>query len=102
MNSSLAPPGPRVRNSLITNGGSVAGDPVGEGEALGDGDADGVGDGEGDGPKPVSPAAPDSTPRALAKICTVPASTPFANPNWSMVAIEVSLDRPVRKIGRAH
>ena len=41
MNSSLPPPGPRVRNSLMTTGG------VGVGETLGVGDGDGDGLGEG-------------------------------------------------------
>jgi len=51
MNSSLAPFGPRVRNSLITTGGTVTGegDGVGEVDAVGLGEADGVGLGLGEG-----------------------------------------------------
>ena len=51
MNSSFAPLGPRVRNSLITTGGVAVGDTDGdglaEGEGLGLGDALGLGDGDG-------------------------------------------------------
>src|SRR5712664_3500373 len=47
MNSSLAPFGPRVRNSLITTGGFGVGDADGDG--LGDGDGDGLGLGDGYG-----------------------------------------------------
>lgn len=51
MNSSLAPFGPRVRNSLITTGGRVTGEGkgVGEDDAVGLGEADGVGLGLGEG-----------------------------------------------------
>ena len=45
MNSSFAPLGPRVRNSLMTIGEVI----VGEGDREGDGDGDGEGDGVGVG-----------------------------------------------------
>jgi hypothetical protein len=45
MNSSLAPFGPRVRNSLIKTDGKGVGEAVGDGEGVGRGV--GVGDGEG-------------------------------------------------------
>ena len=47
MNSSFAPPGPRVRNSLMTIGEVIVGE--GDGEGDGDEDGDGVGEGEGVG-----------------------------------------------------
>ena len=67
MNSSLAPLGPRVRNSLITIVGLNDGVGVGDGEGLGDGLGETVGDGDGDGATTVTDPA-ERSPRAVAKI----------------------------------
>ena len=87
MNSSFAPLGPRVRNSLITTGGAGVGDTDGDGLGDGDGDGDGEGLGPGDGDGLgagaviVRVAGTDSTLRPEAKICTVPGPTPLVNPD---------------------
>src|SRR6266850_2268302 len=49
MNSSFAPFGPRVRNSLVTTGGVGVGDGDGDGLGLGEGDGLGLGEGLGEG-----------------------------------------------------
>ena|SRR5882724_529516 len=49
MNSSLAPFGPRVRNSLIKTDGKGVGEAVGDGEGVGSGVGVGEGEGLGDG-----------------------------------------------------
>src|SRR5437773_9321219 len=100
MNSSFAPLGPRVRNSLITIGGAGVGDGdglgngegLGDGKGLGDGEAIGVGVGVGVGLVIVSAAGNDSTPRAEAKTCATPARIPVANPNWLTITVAESLD----------
>src|SRR6059058_3959957 len=50
MNSSFAPLGPRVRNSLTTIGEVIVGEGDGEGDGDGDGDGEGVGVGVGEKP----------------------------------------------------
>src|SRR5256714_14534199 len=52
MNSSFAPLGPRVRNSLTTIGEVSVGEGDGEGDGDGDGEGDGVGVGVGVGEEP--------------------------------------------------
>ena len=97
MNSSFAPLGPRVRNSLITTGavddGEGEGDGVGDGlggvgvsEGRGEGDGDGVaegvdfgvGVGVGVGAITETVEAFDCTPRATANTSVRPAPTAFA------------------------
>src|SRR5882724_12407850 len=111
MNSSLAPLGPRVRNSLITTDGKSSGDGVGEGEppGLGDGDGCGIGVGVGVGAGvglglglgvgmgvgvgvgcvTVTCDDVDCTPRATAVTCAVPGPIAFANPRPSTNTTEV-------------
>src|SRR6267378_6685121 len=104
MNSSLAPPGPRVRNSLMTIGRAGVGDTEGDGDGLGSGDGVGVGDGEGagdgdglgTGSVTVKVAGTDSTARADARICATPGPIPVANPACVTVAMKVSVERQLK------
>ncbi len=113
MNSSPAPPGPRVRNSLITRGGAGLGGgdgrgvgvAVGEGPGvtLGEGPGEGVGIGLGVGLPvgvgtglglgcvTVTSEGVDSTVRAKAIIWALPGPIALAVPFASTVATDVAL-----------
>jgi len=104
MNSSFAPFGPRVRNSLITTDevGDGLGDGFGDGDGVGTGDGmgvgeglttgvglgvdDGRGEGEGEGEGVGVEAITDTVdafdcmPRAIANTSARPAPTAFARP----------------------
>ena len=94
MNSSLAPLGPRVRNSLITIEGLAEGVGLGDGDGFGTGLGDGetVGDGEGEGATTVTSEPIERCPRAVTKISVVPARTAETTPVPSTVATELSLE----------
>src|SRR6266545_1911007 len=96
MNSSPAPFGPRVRNSLITIADLGPGEAVGVGFGVGDEVGVGRGVGVGVGVATVKSAAEDCMPRADAMISAVPAVSAFAKPFWSMVATETLLDRQLK------
>src|SRR6266850_2392497 len=96
MNSSPAPPGPRVRNSLITTGGGLGvGVAVGEGEGtgvtLGEGPGLGAGVGVGLGCVTVASEGADCTVRAKATIWAIPGPIALTVPFASTVAMDVAL-----------
>ena len=111
-NSSLAPFGPRVRNSLITKRSNGLGDGDGDGEGvavgLGDGLAVGVGLGDGVGVglgegvgvgvgvTTLTIAGSDWAPRAVAMIADWPTSIPVILPLLSMRTTPSLLDRQLK------